>query len=95
MLDKDTASRLLQAMIDSTDELQTDPAYVEAMKAGQEALAGVVGCGCCLGDEPLFWEDDENCAFVDSKGEVLVTVKDHIMRFKVKYCPNCGHEFEQ
>lgn len=93
-MDKDTACRLLQNMIDSTDELQTDPAYVAAMKAGQEALIGVVGCECCLGDEALFWKDDENNAFVDNRGEILVTVKDHTMRFKVKACPNCGHLFE-
>lgn len=52
------------------------------------------GCECCLGNESLYWKDNENNAFVDSKGEVLTTVKDRIMRYKVKYCPNCGREFQ-
>lgn len=34
----ETAIKLLQDMIDSTEELQTDPAYIEALKAGQVAL---------------------------------------------------------
>lgn len=51
------------------------------------------GCNCCLGDKPLYWMDNENNAFVDNKGEVMVTVKDRLMRFKVKYCPNCGKKF--
>lgn len=54
---------------------------------------GAYGCECCLGDEPLYWKDNENNAFVDSKGEILVTVKDRIMRCKIKYCPNCGRGF--
>lgn len=93
-MDRDMAFRLLQSMIDSTDELQTDPAYIEAMKIGQAALKGIDGCECCLGDEALFWRDDENNAFVDNKGEILVTVKNRDMRFKVKFCPSCGHRFE-
>lgn len=54
---------------------------------------GEYGCNCCLGDESLYWMDNENNAFVDSKGEVMVTVKDRLMRFKVNYCPNCGKKF--
>lgn len=53
------------------------------------------GCNCCLGDEPLHWVDNENNAFVNSNGEILTTVKDRTMRYKVKYCPNCGRKFEQ
>lgn len=51
------------------------------------------GCDCCQGDEALYWKDNENNAFVDSKGDMLVTVKDKTLRFKVKRCPNCGKEF--
>lgn len=51
------------------------------------------GCDCCQGDEALYWADDENNAFVDSRGDVLVTVKGITMRYKVKCCPNCGKEF--
>ena len=36
------------------------------------------------------WKDNENNTFVTRNGEMLVTVKDHTRRFKVKYCPNCG-----
>lgn len=50
-------------------------------------------CECCQGDEALYWKDNENNAFVDSKGEMLVTVKGKEMRFKIKCCQNCGREF--
>ena len=52
-----------------------------------------VGCNCCAGDTPLYYEDNENCAFIDNTGDMLVTIKDKSMRFKVKCCPNCGREF--
>lgn len=51
------------------------------------------GCDCCQGDEALYWKDNENNAFVDSKGEILTTVKGMTMRYKVKCCPSCGKEF--
>lgn len=51
------------------------------------------GCNCCNGDEALFYTDNENCAFIDSNGEIMVVVKGNVMRFKVPYCPNCGKEF--
>lgn len=54
---------------------------------------GEYGCNCCIGDNPVYWEDNQNNAFVDSKGEMMVTVKDKTMRFQVKYCPYCGKEF--
>ena len=53
------------------------------------------GCNCCNGDEALFYQDSENCAFVDSHGEIMVMVKDHVMRFKVDCCPKCGRKFDQ
>jgi hypothetical protein len=52
-------------------------------------------CECCNGDKALYWKDDENNAFVDSKGEMLITVKDKTIRYKVKYCPNCGNKFNR
>ena len=52
------------------------------------------GCDCCMGDEALFWKDEYNNVFVDSQGEIMVTVKDNIMRFKVDFCPKCGKSFE-
>lgn len=51
------------------------------------------GCECCSGDQPLFWQNDENNAFVDSHGEMLVTAKDREVHFQVKFCPNCGRKF--
>lgn len=53
-----------------------------------------VGCDCCTGDQSLYWKDNENNAFVDNKGDVLVTAQDHTIRFKVNRCPNCGRTFE-
>lgn len=51
------------------------------------------GCECCGGDMALFWRDKENNAFIDSKGEILVTVRGQEMFFKVHRCPNCGYVF--
>lgn len=53
------------------------------------------GCDRCEGDVALYWQDSENNAFVDSKGEVLVTAKDHTMRFNVDRCPHCGRLFKR
>ena len=50
-------------------------------------------CNYCQGDEAIVWKDDQNNAFIDSKGEMMVTAKDHILRFKVDYCPKCGRRF--
>lgn len=50
------------------------------------------GCDCCQGDEALYWADDENNALVDSRGNMLTTIKGMSMRYKVKCCPNCGKE---
>lgn len=52
------------------------------------------GCNCCIGDEAIYWKDNENNAFIDSKGEMMVMAKDKLIRFKVKCCPNCGRKFE-
>lgn len=45
------------------------------------------------GDKAILWIDNENNAFIDSQGEIFVTVKDKTIRFKVDYCPMCGHKF--
>lgn len=52
------------------------------------------GCACCQGDEGLYWKDEANNAYVDSKGDMLVTVNGKEMQFRIKYCPNCGKVFE-
>ena len=54
---------------------------------------GKYGCECCLGEHHLYWKDDKNNAFVDSEGNVLVTVDDKELTFIVRYCPNCGKKF--
>lgn len=53
----------------------------------------VKGCECCAGDKAIYWKNNENNAFIDSKGEMMVVVKDRLIRYKVKYCPNCGRNF--
>jgi len=50
-------------------------------------------CDFCEGDEALYYQDGENCAFVDSHGEVMVVVNGHILQFKVDHCPKCGRRF--
>ncbi len=52
-----------------------------------------MGCECCSADNAVYRKDNDNNAFVDSNGEMLVTINDHSMRFKIKYCPVCGRKF--
>lgn len=51
------------------------------------------GCECCCGDEALYYKDSENCAFIDSNGEMMMTANGRDFMFRVKYCPNCGKRF--
>lgn len=51
------------------------------------------GCECCMDDKALYWKNISNNAFVDAKGKMVVTIKDKIIKYKVKYCPNCGRKF--
>lgn len=50
-------------------------------------------CYCCLGDEALYWRDEENCAFIDSMGEIEVHVQGKSLSFSVDRCPKCGRLF--
>ena len=50
-------------------------------------------CNYCYGDEAVFWKNEQNNAFVDSNGEMMVTAKDCIVRFTIDYCPMCGRRF--
>ena len=40
------------------------------------------------------WNDNENNAFVNSKEDMFVTIKDRSMQFKVTHYANCGRRFE-
>ena len=53
------------------------------------------GCDCCNGDEALFYQNGDSNAFIDSHGNVDVSIDGATMRFSVKYCPNCGREFNK
>lgn len=75
------------------DHLDRWQMYRFAIEALDEKNTRNKGCDCCQGDEALYWADDENNAFVDSKGDMLVTIKGVTMRYRVKYCPNCGKKF--
>lgn len=52
-------------------------------------------CDYHYGGKAILWADNENNAFIDSQGEIFVTAKDKTIRFKVDYCPMCGHKFEK
>lgn len=43
----------------------------------------IESCNCCIGDEAIYWKDNENNAFIDSKDEMTVMVKDKLIRFKL------------
>ena len=51
-------------------------------------------CNYCNGDAAIFWKDENNHAFVDSKGEMLVVAHSHEVRFQVDRCPMCGRLFK-
>lgn len=50
-------------------------------------------CNYHNGDEALYYKDNNNCAFIDSKGTISVTVNGYNTNFTVSYCPKCGHNF--
>jgi hypothetical protein len=52
-----------------------------------------MNCSYCQGDEAIFWESDNNNAFIDSKGEMLVVNNGHEVRFNVQFCPMCARRF--
>ena len=52
-----------------------------------------MACNCCHGDEAIHYQDANNSVFVDSKGEMMVTIAGNTMRFNVERCPKCGHLF--
>lgn len=51
-------------------------------------------CNYHDGDEAIFWEDENNNAFVDSHGEMLLTVNGHEIKFQVTHCPMCGEKLK-
>lgn len=52
------------------------------------------GCDCCAGDLALFHDEQTgNFAFIDSKGNLFISVNGQEIEFKVDYCPNCGRKF--
>lgn len=51
-------------------------------------------CDFCQSGDSLGWEDGKNKFFVNNKGEMFVTVNDVEMKYKIKYCPNCGKKFK-
>ena len=53
-----------------------------------------MACSCCHGDDPIYYQDKNNCAFVDSKGEMLVCAQGTEIRFPVERCPRCGFMFK-
>lgn len=50
-------------------------------------------CPYCRGDEALFWHDSDKNAFIDSNGNMLITLDGHNVEFQVDYCPKCGRPF--
>lgn len=53
------------------------------------------GCDCCIGDKPLYYTDDNNCAFVGAneygEGELMAVIDGNVLKFKVNNCPFCGN----
>ena len=53
-------------------------------------------CNFCnhIANKAIFWKDKDNNAFVNSKGEMIVTVNGNEAVFQVEHCPMCGRLFE-
>ncbi len=59
-----------------------------------------MGCDCCLGASELLLQsgedycdvDDDNYAFVDNEGKIMVAVCGKTVYIQAKFCPNCGRQ---
>lgn len=51
-------------------------------------------CNYHDGDEAIYWKDENNNVFIDSRGEMLITAGGIETRLCVKFCPMCGKKFE-
>lgn len=87
--DVESCMKILLAHVETRDEA------ADILDTLKPIMLNDDGCSCCSGDEALFWKDDQNCAFVDSTGEIMVVVRDKAMRFKVDCCPKCGRKFRK
>ena len=87
LYDHDACINVLLNYISSLDQC------ANVMNELEKIIFNQNGRNCCNGDEALVYKDNEDCAFVDSHGEVMVVVNDKTMRFIVKRCPNCGRVF--
>lgn len=50
-------------------------------------------CIYCYGDKAIFWNNWQNNAFINRKGEMLVYVNNNSICFHVDRCPMCGRKF--
>ena len=90
---KKTIDVLLNMMPENEEEGEALSVAILILRDKLRSSDSKNGCECCSGDEALYYKDGEHCAFVDSTGEIMVTVQNRIMRFKVNCCPNCGKKF--
>lgn len=47
-------------------------------------------CAYHCEDEAIYWEDEYNNVFINSSGEMSVTIDGYKMQFQVEFCPMCG-----
>lgn len=52
-------------------------------------------CNYCVGDDPIYYKDNDNCAFIDTRGELYMSISGKIARCKVEFCPKCGRKFDE
>lgn len=50
-------------------------------------------CPCHEGDEAVWWQNENYNAFIDSNGEMMVTINGYEKCFPVDCCPKCGKKF--
>ena len=86
----DRGGRRSDPVVDAREPLRTSEEPLPELSKVEENPR----CKCCAGDIPLYWKNNENNSFVASDGEILTTVSDKTMRYKVKYRPNCGRKIQ-
>lgn len=49
-----------------------------------------MACDYCCGIKTIYYKDNKNYAFINSKGSMITIAGDKPIRFSIPFCPMCG-----
>lgn len=55
----------------------------------------MISCDFCDGNKAVYYKDNENCVFINSKGILDMYVRGKRQMIRVEYCPKCGKSFNK